>query len=182
MRAILSPEDVPFSQPATELLAGVLVQKMSPRRTHFFLQKRLCALLDAWGEESGKNTSGSELDVDITVGAEPPERFVPDAAFIEEDGSVRWSESGVLVSPVTVAFEIASPGDTWRKRTSYKIERYLASGAAAVVAIDPATRSITIHTASGHSTLVNGDDIFDIAPMSGFHFTLDRLFSVLDRS
>ena len=58
---MLAPIRIPETKPATELIDGRLVQKLSPKRRHQALEKRWMAALDAWAERwaGGSPTPGT---------------------------------------------------------------------------------------------------------------------------
>ena len=181
MRAALTTHDVPVTKPATELLAGELVQKLSPLIPHSRVQVAVIFRLSKWVEEN--NPRGdvlSEIDADVQAG-EHVDRFVPDIGYISDRTTIVETRSQAVRSPFTVAFEIASPDDRWRPRVAYKLAHYLAAGTD-VVAIEPLLRSITICEPSGSvRELRLATDVFSLDSIPGFTFSLGDFFSVLDR-
>jgi len=77
---MLSPVEIPETKPATELIDGELVQKMSPKQRHQELEYRWTTALRVWAGDRG--TALGEWRYEFRV---PGQRFaslVPDVAYL----------------------------------------------------------------------------------------------------
>src|SRR5271154_1871234 len=75
MRAMVIPE----VKPAIESIRGRWERKMSPRRRHAILQRKIGALLADWAGDRGE--VGSEWRVYLSPLGEEPSSLVPDVAY-----------------------------------------------------------------------------------------------------
>ena len=141
---------VPETKPATELLDGRLVQKMSPFGLHGRVQLAIGAALRAWADERGRGRVATEWDFDLTPRGAPTNRLVPDAAFLSYARVGFADEEAAQIPTVApnVAVEILSKGQTYES-SQRRIEIYLASGAELVILIDPRAEEAWLVDANG---------------------------------
>jgi Uma2 family endonuclease len=169
---------LPETKPETEWILGHPVRKVSPFRTHSWLQAELVIALSAWAK--GRGRASPEWRFRVGPRGEIRRPFVPDVAYVSF-ARLRGLEGYDLEAPPfapDVAIEIRSPGDRSRYLT-HKTAVYLASGAALVVVVDPAQRTVTLHDAHGVHVLHDGDEVTHPA-LPGFSLALRDLFAAGD--
>jgi Uma2 family endonuclease len=175
--AMLAPIRIPETKPATELIDGRLVQKMSPKRRHQALERRWTDALDAWS--GGRGEAYHEWRHEFTA---PGHRFaslVPDVAYLSAEALEALGPAG-SESPECapeVAVEILSAGES-QTRLAWKVGAYLAAGTKVVFVVDPPKRIVVAHAADGVTTFGPGDTVRHAA-MPGFTFAIDTMFEGL---
>src|SRR5579872_452234 len=112
----------------------------------------------------------------FTIEEDPDTSLGPDFSFVSKDRIAAIPPRGYLKLAPDLVVETRSPGD---RRTEYalKIDRWLRAGCRLVWAVDPETRTVTVHrmgaapiTIAASGTL-EGEDV-----LPGFQLPLARLF------
>jgi Uma2 family endonuclease len=174
-----SPEPV-FDEPEVEVLRGIEVPKVSPKRRHARLQLVIGELLGAWAGDVGE--VGSEWRFWLSRGPDGEEiSLVPDVAFVTVEQMAALDDDDAEEPPLapTVAVEIRSPGDRERNIQT-KIRLYLAYGTRLVLDVDPLARRIIAHDRSGNRTFSEGTQ-FEHDELPGLRFDVSELFARSDR-
>jgi Uma2 family endonuclease len=159
IREIVLPE----TRPDTEWLRGRAVQKVSPKRKHGVLQLWFGARLSGWAR--GKGHVGSEWRFRVAPPNEVIRPLVPDLSYLSYDrmrGATDEEWDTPLVAP-DAAVEIRSPGDR----------------RADLIVIDPRTRTVSSHDASGVHTYTEAQS-FEHAALPGFAVNITEMFAVLE--
>jgi len=106
--------------------------------------------------------------------------LVPDVAFVARErlSVLRGSAREKPPFSPDIAVEVRSPSDNMQLLRS-KIARYLSTGSTLVLDVDPATRTVTAHSATGAKEY-SGEDEFRHEAAPWLLFKLTELFSVLD--
>lgn len=157
-----------------ELIDGRRYAKVSPQRTHALLQAWLLERVRA--SASGQGEVGTEWK--FYLGGLPglKNALQPDVSFIsfERLATLTRAQAEKPYIAPDVAFEILSPGDRpGLLRT--KIARYLERGAVAVVIVDPAKRTVAVHSSGGTSAQHAGETFAnELVPW--LTFAIDELF------
>jgi Uma2 family endonuclease len=132
---------LPEGENAYELVNGVAIPKVSPKRSHSKTQKALLRILDDWCGDRGD--VGIEWAVTLTRNNADwvP---VPDLLYISYDRLSRdWNEDAPCPVPPDLAIEIISPGQSFGEMTE-KATDYLAAGVLQVWVLDPKAQSVTV--------------------------------------
>ncbi|EGJ30796.1 MULTISPECIES: Uma2 family endonuclease [Moorena] len=132
---------MPSTDVTYELVEGLPVPKMSPKRFHARVTGALYTLLDQWCQEKG------EVNPEWAIALQRHGQNwvpVPDLTYI----SVQRLPSEVIEDeacpvPPELAIEIISPGQTFGQLAE-KATDYLEAGVLRVWVVDPQARSITI--------------------------------------
>jgi len=165
---------VPWDDPEVEVLRGIELPKVSPRRTHGILQGAFFELLHAWGSDRGD--VGTEWRFHIPNRSGGEDTLIPDVAFVAAEVLDALSDDEVEephVAP-TIAVEIRSPGDRPRN-ISVKALSYIEAGTRLVVDVDPAAREIVAHGADGSMRFIDGTAFaHPLAP--GLRFDVSEFF------
>jgi len=174
---MLAPIPVPETKPATELIDGRLVQKMSPKRRHQALEARWAYAFNAWAGERGE--AYHEWRHEFRA---PGYRFaslVPDVAYLSREAIEALGPAAAESPPRApdVAVEILSAGDSERDLT-WKIAAYLAAGTQVVFVVDPPHRTVIAHTLAGMQRFGPGETVTHDA-LPGFAFAIDAMFEGL---
>jgi Uma2 family endonuclease len=171
-----TPLPIPETKPATELIDGLLVRKMSPYGLHARVQRIVASALGNWSDELGRGRVGTEWDFDLTPAGERTNRLVPDVAFLsyarvpyEDD-----EDAQVPVIAPDVAVEILSQGQTL-ENSHRRIAIFLACGAKLVVLIDPRAENAWLVDGAGVRVL-GGDEAIEHPALPGFSLPLARCF------
>jgi len=169
----------PSDLPELELLRGIEVSKVSPRRRHALLQLALAVQLRAWAQSRGE--VGTEWR--FTLVASEPQRtsLVADVAFVSHDRMAMLGDEAAEEPPWApdIAVEIRSPDDRGRN-VQAKIDLYLAHGAQLVLDVDPGRRCVVAHDIAGAHTFAEGT-IVTSAAAPGLGIDVSALLRILDR-
>ncbi|HKR63562.1 MAG TPA: Uma2 family endonuclease [Thermoanaerobaculia bacterium] len=153
-----------------ELLRGEL-KKMSPSGArHAQVSARIIVSL---GQYVDKHALGVVYASEggFRISRNPDTVLAPDASFVRADrvvDTVRFFEG-----PPDAAFEVVSPNDSYTE-VNEKTAEWLSAGTRVVVIVDPRTRRITAHRASGAVQLNDGIEIEDVVP--GWRMSLKEVF------
>jgi Uma2 family endonuclease len=135
-----------------ERLDGRSYPKVSPKSTHALVQLAFGSLLRELARGYGKVLTELRCRVGAADGSDS--YLLPDVAVIIVE---RWRSLATDCDreeppfAPDIAVEIRSPGESARLRER-KIARYLATGAVVVFGVDPPTRTLRAHTATGAQT------------------------------
>jgi Uma2 family endonuclease len=164
----------PTTKPASEILFGRVVQKVSPTPKHALLQPRVAALLSAWCGDEGY--VGTELEFRIGPPGEAARSIVPDVCYfpLGEGGLAAVLDGSYPTVAPVLAVEVLSPGDRI-KRVMHKADVLRRSGTAIVVLVEPEDRSLTVFDAATSRTL-EGDATFTHPLLPGLAIPLATLF------
>ncbi len=168
---------IPETKPATELIDGRLVQKVSPKRRHQELEARWMFALRAWA--GGGGTALTEWRVNFRA---PGRRFgslVPDVSYVNRETLERLGDEASEEPPLApdVAVEILSTGDR-RSDLDWKIGAYLGGGTLVVFVVDPPARTVAAHARNGVVIFGPGEMVtHDSLP--DFRFSIDEMFEGL---
>ena len=174
---MLAPIPIPETKPATELINGRLVQKMSPKRRHQALEARWQHALSAWAGERGEAYHEWRHEFHA-----PGYRFaslVPDVAYLSREAIDALGPAAAESPPRApdVAVEILSVGESQRD-VAWKVAAYLAAGTQVVFVVDPPQRTAIAHDTAGTRTFGPGDVVTHDA-LPGFAFATDAMFEGL---
>ena len=174
---MLTPIRIPETTPATELIDGHLVQKMSPMLRHQALEKRWMAALDAWAV--GKGEAFAEWRHEFRAPGHTFASLVPDVAYMSAAAfeALGPGASELPAQAPEIAVEILSAGES-QKRIAWKVGAYLAAGTKVVFVVDPPRQTVVAHAAQWVMTFGPGDTVrHDAVP--GFSFAIDAMFEGL---
>jgi len=174
---MLAPIRIPETKPATELIDGRLVQKMSPKRRHQALEKRWMAALDAWAGSQGE--AFTEWRHEFTAPGHSFASLVPDVAYMSAAGFAALGPADSEAPPRApeIAVEILSAGES-QSRLAWKIGAYLAAGTKVVFVVDPPRRAVVAHARGGVAAFGPGETVRH-ASLPGFAFAIDAMFDGL---
>ena len=180
---MLAQMRIPDTKPATELIDGRLVQKMSPKRRHQELELRWTLALRAW---DGRGDAQHEWRHEFRAPGRIFASLVPDVAYLSE---AALNELGPAASEKPtrapeIVVEILSAGEPERYLT-WKIDAYLDAGTLVVFVVDPPRRTVIAH--AGPSTGSKEHRIARFGPgdtvthpsMPGFAYAIDAMFDGL---
>ena len=174
---MLAPMEIPETKPATELIDGRLVQKMSPKRRHQKLEMRWALALHAWGGDGGDALS--EWRHEFRAPGHSFASLVPDVAYLSNASLDALGPAASEAPPRApeIAVEILSAGESERHLT-WKIGAYLAAGTHVVFVVDPPKRTVIAHSRDGVERFGPGD-VVRHATMVGFAYAVDAMFEGL---
>jgi Uma2 family endonuclease len=167
---------LPETKPATEWVRGRALQKVSPQERHARAQFHIVSLVGLWAEQTGAGRVGTEWEFRIGPPGEDLRPLVPDVAFLSYERIGYDDDEAAQIPRVApdVAFEVVSPRDR-KVDIEHKIGVYLASGTRAVVLVDPARQTATVHDISGVARLASSD-VFSHEALPGFAVQVARFF------
>lgn len=174
---MLAPMEIPETKPATELIDGRLVQKMSPKRRHQELEMRWTLALRAWGGERGD--AYHEWRHEFRAPGHSFASLVPDIAYLSRESLDALGPAASEAPPRApeIAVEILSAGESERHLT-WKIGAYLAAGTRVVFVVDPPRRTIVAHARDSVQRFGPGD-VVRHATMAGFSYPVNAMFDGL---
>ncbi len=174
---MLAPIKIPQTKPATELIDGRLVQKMSPKRRHQALEKRWMAALDAWA--AGRGEALAEWRHEFRAPGHAFASLVPDVAFASAStiAALGPEASETPTQAPEIAVEILSAAESER-RLRWKIGAYLAAGTKIVFVVDPPRRTVAAHAADGVMRFGPGEIVCH-PRVPGFALAIDTMFEGL---
>jgi len=170
---------LPQTEPETEWVRGRPLQKVSPQRTHSWLQGALTVELTHWA--AGRGKVGPEWRFRIAPRGEIRRPLVPDVAYVSNVRLQALSDADLEVPPLApdVAVEILSPDDH-RADADDKIGACLKAGSSLAIVVDPEKRVVELHDRYGVARL-NENDAIEHAALPGFYYPVRALFAVLER-
>jgi Uma2 family endonuclease len=171
-----TPLPIPETKPATELIDGALVRKMSPYGLHGRVQRVVASALGDWSDARGRGRVATEWDFDLTPPGERTNRLVPDVAFLSY-ARVAYEDEGDAQVPVIapdVAVEILSQGQTF-ENSQRRIAIFLACGAKLVVLIDPRAEIAWLFD-DACVRVLHRDDAIEHPALPDFSLPLRRCF------
>lgn len=170
--------DTLIDLPEIEYLDGVAYPKMSPKYDHGLVQGALIEVLRRVGR--GYGTVIPELRCRIGSVDGTHTEFLPDVSFISVEQKAALSQADLQEPPFAphVAVEVRSPSDRRGYRDG-KIARYLATGSALVLDVDPTERAIHAHTRNGMRTYAEGERFAHDA-VGWLSFDVAYIFADLD--
>ena len=174
---MLAPLPIPETKPATELIDGRLVQKMSPKRRHQELEVRWMLALRAWAGTRGEALH--EWRHEFTAPGRTFASLVPDVAYESREALDELGPAASETPPRApeIAVEILSAGEPER-HLAWKTAAYLDAGTRVVFVVDPPNRTVIAHSHEGVVRFGPGDTVTHRA-LPGFAFTIESMFDGL---
>ncbi len=173
----LIPDHVLDTKPATEIIAGRLVRKVSPWERHQELELRWVLALNAWAGERGKALH--EWRHKFTAPGHTFASLVPDVAYVPRAvlDALGPEDSQSPPRAPEAAVEILSRGDSQRD-LAWKVGAYLAAGTQVVFVVDPPRRTVLAHDSGGTVRFGPGETVAHPA-LPGFAYAVDAMFAGL---
>lgn len=174
---MLAPIRVPKTQPATELVDGRLVRKMSPKRRHQELEFRWTVAFCTWAGDRG--VALHEWRYEFQAPGHSFASLVPDVAYLSQAAldALGPAASEKPQRAPEIAVEILSAGES-ESRLTWKIGAYLAAGTRVLFVVDPPRRTVVAHDAHGECRFGPGETVAH-STMPGFAFAVDAMFDGL---
>jgi Uma2 family endonuclease len=169
--------EIPETKPATELIDGRLVQKMSPKRRHQELEMRWTLALRAWGGDRGD--AYHEWRHEFRAPGHPFASLVPDVAYLSRESLDALGPAASETPPRApeIAVEILSAGES-EQHLAWKIGAYLAAGTRVVFVVDPPRCTVVAHARESVERFGPGD-VVRHESMLDFAYAVDAMFEGL---
>ncbi|GAC1658238.1 MAG: hypothetical protein NVS4B13_00860 [Candidatus Elarobacter sp.] len=174
---MFAPIRIPDTEPATELIDGVLVQKMSPKLRHQALEKRWMAAFDAWAH--GRGEAYAEWRHEFGAPGSSFASLVPDVAYASYETLAELGPAGSQAPrrAPEIAVEILSAGDSV-SHLAWKVAAYLAGGTIVVFVVDPPRRTVIAHSRAGLTRFGPGQTVAH-PRLPDFAYPIDSMFEGL---
>ncbi|MEO0539285.1 MAG: Uma2 family endonuclease [Cyanobacteria bacterium P01_A01_bin.105] len=164
---------LPETETALELIDGVAVPKMPPKRFHSGVQKALIYLLDPVFKVQGHFYQ--EWAVQLTRN-DQDWMPVPDLTYVSfERLPADWLEDAPCPVPADLAIEIVSPDQAFGEMAA-KAADYIKAGVRLVWVVDPKARTITVFTANCLPVTYQGDQVPNVEGLPQLKFSVDDVF------
>jgi Uma2 family endonuclease len=175
-----SPDRFPSDEPEVEVLRGVELPKISPKRRHGRLQFAITEILESWAGGDGEVATEWRFWLSRDPGGDETS-LVPDVAFVRVERMAPLTDEEAEEPPFApdIAVEIRSLGDRERNIRT-KVRLYLASGSRLVLDVDPLKRRILAYDRGGERTFKE-TMVFEHPEAEGLTFDVGKLFARADR-
>jgi len=167
-----------------ELVRGELLMMSPAGFEHGVITQRIAAFLHGYvsGYVSGRRLGVvTAAETGFVLARSPDTVRAPDVAFVAESRLPHGRTVGYFEGAPDLAIEVLSPSDirdeAARVRAISKISDWLAAGCVEVWSVDPASRTVTVHSMSGVVTLASEADSFVSQAVSGLSVRLADLFA-----
>ncbi len=142
-----------------EIVNGVYVSMTAPGGVHGYVASRIDRHVGNFVDTRGLGaTFGAETA--FCLKRSPDVVRCPDFAFVAAERLAAVLRVGANEGAPDLAVEVLSPSNT-HTEMSRKLAEYLRYGARQVWMVDPATRTVTVHTAGGLPRFLEGDDMLE---------------------
>jgi Uma2 family endonuclease len=185
-------ERTALATPIGELYTEEDLEQMPSGKRYELIRGELCAMPNNSAEHGNKtmrlsipvgyfieeNDLGEcfAAETRFTLAKDPDITLAPDFAFIAKERLTNIPPKGYLHLAPDLVIETRSPGDT-RTEFALKITLWLQAGVRVVWALDPASRSLTVHrTGAVPVTLTMEDTLSGEDVVPGFTLPLRRVF------
>ena len=165
-----------------ELVRGELLMMSPAGFEHGVITQRIAAFLHGYvsGYVSGRRLGVvTAAETGFVLARSPDTVRAPDVAFVAESRLPHGRTVGYFEGAPDLAIEVLSPSDirdeAARARANGKISDWLAAGCVEVWSVDPASRTVTVHSMSGVVTLASEADSFVSQAVSGLSVRLAHL-------
>ena len=167
-----------------ELVRGELLMMSPAGFEHGVITQRIAAFLHGYvsGYVSGRRLGVvTAAETGFVLARSPDTVRAPDVAFVAESRLPHGRTVGYFEGAPDLAIEVLSPSDirdeAARARANGKISDWLAAGCVEVWSVDPASRTVTVHSMSGVVTLASEADSFVSQAVPGLSVGLADLFA-----
>jgi Uma2 family endonuclease len=169
---------LPEIKPSLELFDGRVIQKVSPKVPHSYLQPDLCGSLNQFARPRRLGRAGTELR--CTFGGVS---LVFDVSFFVLDRMPafrRNSEAPDVLYPPDIAVEILSPGQTVGEQSA-RLRFAIRRGTRIGWLIHPIRETVTVYRPRRRAEILRAGDTLsgeDVLP--GYRLPINELFGWLD--
>lgn len=173
----LIPDHLLDTKPATEIIDGRLVRKVSPWERHQQLELRWVLALGAWAGERG--TALHEWRHKFTAPGHTFASLVPDVAYVSRAVLDELGPKDAQTPPRApdAVVEILSRGDSERN-LAWKVGAYLAAGTRVVFVVNAPRRTVIAHDPGAIVRFGPGDTVVHDS-LPGFAYAVDVMFAGL---
>ncbi len=170
--------DTLSDKPAIETIDGRPARKVSPQRTHALVQSNALIILRRCAGSRGQ--VATEWDFRLGVADGTNTLLVPDLAYVAIERLRALSRADREQPPFAPDIAVEVRSRSYREQFfREKARKYLATGAALVLDVDPAKRLVTAYTIAGKTQYANGAR-FRHDAVTWLDFEVDELFADID--
>jgi len=159
-----------------ELIDGVLLPMTPVKKAHWRVSAKLTRLLGDFAEAANLGIVGPERG--YLLRTNPDTVLAPDVSFVARERDI--DDDDIIGFPLLtpdLAVEVRSPGDS-SAELSRKVEIYLSAGCPLVWEIDPAAKTVLVHSPDREPITLGLDGMLDAEPvLPGFSVAVAALFT-----
>lgn len=162
-----------------ELVRGEIVMMSPAGFEHGVLTQRIAAILHAFVSARGLGVV-TAAETGFLLSRSPDTVRAPDAAFVAAARVPRGRTVGYFEGAPDLAVEVMSPSDLHdaaaRARAEAKLQAWLDAGCREAWAIDPSSRTISIHRPATPVLIMHEADVLASAALPGLAVNLREIF------
>jgi len=167
-----------------ELVRGEITMMSPAGFEHGVVTQRVAAILHAFVSKRGLGVV-TAAETGFLLARAPDTVRAPDAAFVEAARVPRGRTVGYFEGAPDLAVEVLSPADlhdaTARARAVEKLRGWLEAGCREAWAIDPSSRTITIHRPAAPTAVFHEPDVISSTVLTGLKISVAEIFPPSDR-
>lgn len=167
-----------------ELVHGEIVMMSPAGFEHGVITQRVAAILHAFVSERELGVV-TAAETGFLLSRSPDTVRAPDAAFVAAARVPRGRTVGYFEGAPDLAVEVLSPADLHdaaaRSRAEAKLHAWLDAGCREAWAVDPSSRTISVHRPATPVAILSGSDTLSSSVLTGLTVNLVEIFPPSDR-
>jgi Uma2 family endonuclease len=167
-----------------ELVRGEIVMMSPAGFEHGVITQRIAAILHAFVSEQRLGVV-TAAETGFLLSRSPDTVRAPDAAFVAAARVPRGRTVGYFAGAPDLAVEVLSPADLYnvaaRARADAKLQAWLDAGCREAWAIDPSSRTVSIHRPAAPISILRESDTLSSTVLTGLTISLVEIFRSIEQ-